>query len=175
MPAVSQRASRSTVSGWDGIESCKPGTAFPVEVGATSKPVRKKLVRRIDREYSQPVRLGVQLFLVVLNLWIGVQFYCSRPPASSGPASGFPDERRRSRLFGLLRSWRSPSGSTRRSGAGGRRSSGFLWHRRGNRPGGDPTPRRSTGAANASYLYQVHLYQWLVENGFGSALTDSGL
>jgi hypothetical protein len=27
----------------------------------------------------------------------------------------------------------------------------------------------------ASYLYQVHLYQWLEENGFGSALTDSGL
>jgi len=27
----------------------------------------------------------------------------------------------------------------------------------------------------ASYLYQVHPYQWLEENGFGSALTDSGL
>jgi hypothetical protein len=27
----------------------------------------------------------------------------------------------------------------------------------------------------ASYLHQVHLYQWLEENGFGSALTDSGL
>src|SRR5450759_4383710 len=27
----------------------------------------------------------------------------------------------------------------------------------------------------ASYLYQVHLYQWLEENGFGSALTDNGL
>jgi ERCC4-type nuclease len=27
----------------------------------------------------------------------------------------------------------------------------------------------------ASYLYQVHLYQWLEENGFGPALTDSGL
>ena len=27
----------------------------------------------------------------------------------------------------------------------------------------------------ASYLYQVHLYQWLEKNGFGSALTDSGL
>ena len=27
----------------------------------------------------------------------------------------------------------------------------------------------------ASYLYQVHLYQWLEENEFGSALTDSGL
>jgi hypothetical protein len=27
----------------------------------------------------------------------------------------------------------------------------------------------------ASYLYQVHLYQWLEENGFGPGLTDSGL
>ena len=27
----------------------------------------------------------------------------------------------------------------------------------------------------ASYLYQVHLYHWLDQNGFGSALTDSDL
>ena len=27
----------------------------------------------------------------------------------------------------------------------------------------------------ASYLYQVHLYQWLEENGFGSTLTDEDL
>jgi ERCC4-type nuclease len=27
----------------------------------------------------------------------------------------------------------------------------------------------------ASYLYQVHLYQWLEENGFGSTLTDGDL
>ena len=25
------------------------------------------------------------------------------------------------------------------------------------------------------YLYQVHLYQWLEENGFGSCLTDGDL
>jgi hypothetical protein len=27
----------------------------------------------------------------------------------------------------------------------------------------------------ASYLYQIHLYHWLDQNGFGSALTDSDL
>ena len=27
----------------------------------------------------------------------------------------------------------------------------------------------------ASYLYQVHLYQWLEENGFGSCLKDGDL
>ncbi len=27
----------------------------------------------------------------------------------------------------------------------------------------------------ASYLYQVHLYHWLEENGFGPALTDDSL
>jgi hypothetical protein len=27
----------------------------------------------------------------------------------------------------------------------------------------------------ASYLYQVQFYQWLKENGFGAALTDSDL
>jgi polyferredoxin len=36
---------------------------------------RKKLVRRMDREYSQRLRLGFQLAFVALNVWIGVQFY----------------------------------------------------------------------------------------------------
>ena len=40
-----------------------------------SHPARKKLVRRDDREYSQPLRLGVQLAFLALNLWIGAQFY----------------------------------------------------------------------------------------------------
>ena len=84
MPAVAQRASRSTVSAWDEIETCKRGTAFSVEAGSTSTRIRKKLVRRTDREYSQPLRLGAQLFLVLLNLWIGVQFYCWVRWAESG-------------------------------------------------------------------------------------------
>ncbi|MFZ0314351.1 MAG: 4Fe-4S binding protein [Candidatus Korobacteraceae bacterium] len=57
---------------------------FLVEPGPASKPARKKLVRRIDREYSQPLRLGVQLFLLLLNLWIGVQFYLWVRWAESG-------------------------------------------------------------------------------------------
>lgn len=40
-----------------------------------SRLARKKLVRRDDKEYSQPLRLGVQLAFLVLNLWIGTQFY----------------------------------------------------------------------------------------------------
>jgi polyferredoxin len=36
---------------------------------------RKKLVRRIDRDYSQQLRLGMQLAFLALNAWIGVRFY----------------------------------------------------------------------------------------------------
>jgi len=36
---------------------------------------RKKLVRRTDRDYSQPLRLSFQLAFLALNLWIGIQFY----------------------------------------------------------------------------------------------------
>jgi polyferredoxin len=39
-----------------------------------SRPART-LVRREDREYSQRLRLGVQLLFVAINLWIGIQFY----------------------------------------------------------------------------------------------------
>jgi polyferredoxin len=51
--------------------------AFPFLVHANNgpKPARKKLIRRDDREYSQSLRLAVQLFLVALNLWVGIQFY----------------------------------------------------------------------------------------------------
>ena len=38
-------------------------------------PPRKKLVRRQDRDYSQQLRLGIQLVFLLLNVWIGVQFY----------------------------------------------------------------------------------------------------
>ena len=40
----------------------------------TSQP-KKKLIRRTDREYSQRLRLGVQLAFLALNIWVGVQFY----------------------------------------------------------------------------------------------------
>ena len=36
---------------------------------------RKKLIRRTDRDYSQQLRLGFQLAFLLLNVWIGVQFY----------------------------------------------------------------------------------------------------
>jgi polyferredoxin len=75
VPAAPQRALRSTVSGWDDIQSAFRATPFLVETGSIPKPVRKKLVRRVDREYSQLLRLGVQLLVLLLNLWIGIQFY----------------------------------------------------------------------------------------------------
>src|SRR5580704_6858557 len=37
--------------------------------------LKKKLVRRTDRDYSQQLRLGFQLAFLALNVWIGVQFY----------------------------------------------------------------------------------------------------
>jgi polyferredoxin len=83
--AVSQISSGPPVSVPD--EVCNvPGVASPflVEAGSISKPGRKKLVRRDDHEYSQPLRLGAQLFLVALNAWIGVQFYLWVGWAESG-------------------------------------------------------------------------------------------
>ena len=85
MAAVSQISSGSPVS--VPVEVCNvPGVASPflVEAGSISRPGRKKLVRRDDHEYSQPLRLGAQLFLVALNAWIGVQFYLWVGWAESG-------------------------------------------------------------------------------------------
>lgn len=85
MPAVSRSNSEPSVSILDEIRNA-PGVTPPflVEAGSNSKPARKKLVRRIDREYSQSLRLGVQLFLVALNAWLGVQFYLWVRWAESG-------------------------------------------------------------------------------------------
>ena len=46
-------------------------------VGAESQnsTMRKKFVRRHGRDSSQQVRLGIQAFFLILNLWIGLQFY----------------------------------------------------------------------------------------------------
>lgn len=65
----------------DAIESVSP---FLVDTKKTSKPAHKKLIRRGNREYSQPLRFAVQLFFVALNLWIGVQFYLWVRWAESG-------------------------------------------------------------------------------------------
>lgn len=85
MPITLQSYSASSVSAL-GEMSNAPGITpvFRAEAGSSSKPARKKLVRRVDREYSQSLRLGVQLFLVALNVWIGVQFYLWVRWAESG-------------------------------------------------------------------------------------------
>ena len=49
-----------------------------------SRPMRVKLIRRDDHDYSQQLRFAVQLFFVALNLWIGVQFYLWVRWAESG-------------------------------------------------------------------------------------------
>lgn len=36
---------------------------------------KKKLIRRTDRDYSQDLRRGFQLAFLILNIWIGTQFY----------------------------------------------------------------------------------------------------
>jgi polyferredoxin len=65
---------------------------------APAARVRKKLVKRASKDYSQKVRLTFQLVFLALNLWIGVQFYlfvryyetgghtlrASRPPGVEG-------------------------------------------------------------------------------------------
>ncbi len=38
-------------------------------------PAKKKLVRRTDHDYSQALRRGVQLAFLILNVWIGGEFY----------------------------------------------------------------------------------------------------
>jgi hypothetical protein len=40
-----------------------------------SSPRAKKLIRRDDRDHSQPLRVTVQILFATLNLWIGMQFY----------------------------------------------------------------------------------------------------
>ena len=54
------------------------------ERAQTQKPVRKTLIRRDDRDYSQPLRFIVQILFATLNLWIGMQFYLWVRWAESG-------------------------------------------------------------------------------------------
>jgi polyferredoxin len=49
-----------------------PEGTMPAEVVTIT---RKKLVRRTTTEYSQDLRLAMQLAFATLNIWIGVQFY----------------------------------------------------------------------------------------------------
>ncbi len=54
------------------------------EGSQTQKPARKKLMRRDDRDHSQPLRVTVQILFAILNVWIGVQFYLWVRWAESG-------------------------------------------------------------------------------------------
>src|SRR5271157_5680000 len=89
VPAVQQYRSGTPPSVSDemaGAAADSIGTVSPFLVHADSgpKPGRNRLVRRDDHEYSQPLRLGFQLFLVALNVWIGIQFYLWVRWAESG-------------------------------------------------------------------------------------------
>jgi len=50
----------------------QPKKAAPVP--ATPK-ARKKLIRRTDHDYSQPLRRGFQIAFLLMNVWIGGTFY----------------------------------------------------------------------------------------------------
>ena len=52
----------------------RSGDAAVCASTARSKP-KKKLIRRIDRDYSQIVRRSFQAAFVALNVWIGAEFY----------------------------------------------------------------------------------------------------
>jgi len=89
VPVVQQYSTGSSASVLEEMEgaagdSTETTSSFLVRADSGPKPRRKKLVRRDDREYSQALRLGVQLFLIALNLWIGIQFYLWVRWAESG-------------------------------------------------------------------------------------------
>jgi polyferredoxin len=42
---------------------------------STPRMARKKLVRRVDRDYSQALRRGYQFVFLLMNVWLGGQFY----------------------------------------------------------------------------------------------------
>src|SRR5262249_55351525 len=62
------------------------------------KTPKKKLIRRIKHDYSQPLRRGYQFAFLLMNVWLGGQFYLwvrhfetagqsafvSRPPGVEG-------------------------------------------------------------------------------------------
>jgi polyferredoxin len=44
-------------------------------VSAKTRKPRKKLIRRVSHEYSQPLRRSFQIAFLLLNIWIGGEFY----------------------------------------------------------------------------------------------------
>jgi polyferredoxin len=57
----------------------RPGRAIPGLSSATSPQnpsvAKKKLIRRTDRDYSQALRRGYQFAFLLMNVWLGSQFY----------------------------------------------------------------------------------------------------
>jgi polyferredoxin len=88
MPGVQQKLSGSPSSTpddiEDAIEAAGRDSPFPPQVENGSGPARKELIRRDGHDYSQSLRLAVQLFILALNLVIGVQFYLWVRWAESG-------------------------------------------------------------------------------------------
>lgn len=65
MPALAQEPPPSTVAAVDHLPQPRRVVTTP----------RKKLVRRTDRDYSQGLRRSFQFVFLLLNAWIGIQFY----------------------------------------------------------------------------------------------------
>ena len=80
------RTSMSLLSETDGPVQDAVDTAshLPTDSARHTKPARKKLVRRDNRDHSQRLRVTVQLLFAALNLWIGLQFYLWVRWAESG-------------------------------------------------------------------------------------------
>ena len=78
MAATEMELCTSAISEVDLVERGVQQQASPLAaslIDAAPRRKRKKLERRDDCEYSQPLRLSIQLHFVALNVWIGVQFY----------------------------------------------------------------------------------------------------
>jgi polyferredoxin len=80
MPTANRDKSGSPLCFFNGLdeEVQNISTSAPIlqiERAEHAKPIRKKLIRRDGHDYSQPLRLTVQILFAALNLWIGVQFY----------------------------------------------------------------------------------------------------
>ena len=89
MPPVEQDNSRKPVPLFSKADrpvqdAVDTASHLPTEGGRHTKPARKKLVRRDNRDYSQRLRVAVQLLFTALNLWIGLQFYLWVRWAESG-------------------------------------------------------------------------------------------
>ena len=89
MPAVERDNSRTPVSllrETDGPvqDAVDAASQLQTESGRHTKPARKKLLRRDNRDHSQRLRVAVQLLFAALNLWIGLQLYLWVRWAESG-------------------------------------------------------------------------------------------